>query len=366
VRFARSLRHIVVAVAAVALVAVTVGGASAQPLKKRMLRVTATGQGVVASADGRIRCGARCSAAYQRGAVVRLAASPQRFFSFERWTGGCVGTSPTCIVALDRATAVRAVFVRNLASVSLIVGGPGAIVSDPAGLACGKGADLCQAEFVAGTTIRLTPVPASEGAFGVWGGACRGASGGACDLFVGSGGEVLAAFRSTDPDPDEPRLTVTLLEGEGPITSEPPGINCPPTCQAEFTTGTVVTLRAPRTHDWGVACAGRGDSCMLVVDESDGVTARSFAQPPTPFGINVSVSGRGVVSGGGKIRCGGTTGRMLDCGDLFDSGSIVVLKATAARRSRFAGWGGFCRGKKRHCSVRVTAPKTVQALFRRR
>jgi hypothetical protein len=47
---------------------------------------------------------------------------------------------------------------------------------------------------------------------------------------------------------------------------------------------------------------------------------------------------------------------------LFDPGSTIVLKATPARN--FLGWRGFCAGKRTRCRLAVTAPKTVQAVFR--
>jgi hypothetical protein len=41
-----------------------------------------------------------------------------------------------------------------------------------------------------------------------------------------------------------------------------------------------------------------------------------------------------------------------------------VLKAEP--RKRFVRWNSFCTGKKPSCTVRMTAPKTVGAVFRRR
>ena len=44
----------------------------------------------------------------------------------------------------------------------------------------------------------------------------------------------------------------------------------------------------------------------------------------------------------------------------------MTLKAKPGRRGNFVFWSGFCAGKKKTCTLRVTAPKTVQAVFRRR
>jgi hypothetical protein len=76
------------------------------------------------------------------------------------------------------------------------------------------------------------------------------------------------------------------------------------------------------------------------------------------------VSGNGTVKGV-RIRCGGRRGTLLACEALFPYGTTVVLKAIPVGHSRFAGWSGFCQGRRLRCPVRVTAPKTVAALFRR-
>ena len=78
-------------IAALALGALT--SAAGASVAKPKLRVSIDGNGVVASRDGRIDCGARCSARYRRGAVVSLGATPESSFAFGHWSGGCVGTS---------------------------------------------------------------------------------------------------------------------------------------------------------------------------------------------------------------------------------------------------------------------------------
>jgi hypothetical protein len=373
-RFIRQLRHIGVAVAAVALVAVA--GASARPQDTR-IRVITSGQGIVTSSDSRIRCKARCSAAYERGAKVTLTASPRRYFAFEGWTGDCVGSAPRCIIALDRQTSVGAVFRRKEGMVRLVVSGPGVIISDPTrlpsgalGAVCGQGSGLlCARPFEQGTTVKLRLRGLGGGTFESWGGACAGRSGD-CNVFVREeASDVSAAFRRAEPASGPQTLTVTV-EGSDRLTSEPPGIDCPPTCRATYSTGTLVTLRVPRPYLWARgACVGVGSSCALVVDTSVAVGARERGYggpppPPSPIGVNVSVSGRGIVSGGGSIRCGGTRGTLYDCQAFFDRGTTVILRARPAQRARFGGWSGFCSGKLRRCTLRVTAAKTVQAFFR--
>jgi hypothetical protein len=53
------------------------------------------------------------------------------------------------------------------------------------------------------------------------------------------------------------------------------------------------------------------------------------------------------------------------CMSSFARGSRVTLRATPARRARFAGWSGACKGRSALCRVQLTANRTVRARFRR-
>jgi hypothetical protein len=345
-------------VAAVALGALT--SAAGASVAKPKLGVRIDGNGTVASRDGRIHCGQRCSPRYRRGAIVSLGAIPESFFAFDHWSGSCVGASSRCFVSVDGARTVRAAFVRRTTKVALTVSGPGTVTSDPPGIVCGKGGDQCAAELPAGTSLTLTGTADSGGLFGRWSDPCGTEA--QCTFVLDRDIEVSAAFAHADPDPDQPQLTV-VPDGSH-VTSDPPGIDCPPTCQAEFPSGTLVTIQGDITK-WDGLCVGAARQCAIILDNSDGTGTGGPPPPPgRPLGVNVSVSGPGVVSGGGRIRCGRTT--LFDCEGLYEQGSTVVLKAKPGRRGNFVFWSGFCAGKKKTCTLRVTAPKTVQALFRRR
>jgi hypothetical protein len=335
------------------------------------LRVVKSSDGVVTTADRRVRCGAKCTARYKRGAVVALTASPDDYFRFERWSGGCVGTAPKCIIALDGSKTVGATFARTTGTVSMTVGGPGKVVSEPEGLDCGTAAASCTGRFRQGTTLRLTALPGADGAFAGWGGSCVGTAATTCDFVVGSHVEVSAAFGHAAPDPGAQTLTVVAQSGAH-VVSVPAGIDCPQLCSASFASGTRVTLTLSAPARWvGGACVGDTLDCMIVVDETNAVTASVLAASPPPgFGVNVSVSGPGRVSGGysirsNQIRCGRAKGRLLDCEHFFDVFRTVTLRAVPRRDAHFARWRGFCSGKERRCTLRVTAPKTVLAAFRR-
>jgi Divergent InlB B-repeat domain len=147
--------------------------------------------------------------------------------------------------------------------------------------------------------------------------------------------------------------------------SDPSGIDCPTTCDAEFPSGTVVTLRAVRPQTWDISCVGETTECLLVLDDAAGVGAKNAPIPPAQIGVNVTVFGRGAVRGS-EIKCGSTFGTLLDCEGSYNRGTTIVLEASPQARARFVGWSGSCSGKKRRCSLIVNAPKEVYATFRRR
>jgi Divergent InlB B-repeat domain len=163
------IRLVVVAVLAnfLALAAAATG----PQVARQLLRVTVEGQGVVASADGRIDCGSQCTASYGPSSVVALTATPVQGWSFSRWTRGCVGLAPSCLVTLDETTATHAVFTRSPGEVAVTVGGLGKVVSQPRGISCGgtATAERCHATFGQGETVRLIPEPGPHAVFKEWG-----------------------------------------------------------------------------------------------------------------------------------------------------------------------------------------------------
>lgn len=367
-------------------VAVALGlSLAAAPAAQRSYRLTvaAHGAGTIRSADGHLSCGARCSRRYRGGALVTLRATAARDFAFEGWSAGCIGTAPSCTVAVERATTVRAVFVRLPAQLGVTVGGAGTVTSEPAGIRCPAEQNACRATFGRGETVTLAATPAPGSVFVTWGQDCATATTAACDLTLAAISRVTAVFGSAAPAAGEQSLTVS--GARAPVVSAPPGIQCPETCAASFASGTLVTLTAQSLISWGGACAGVAAPCTVAVDRPVDVIANTAAvvdagdgspdhapvppppaPPPPRWGVNVSVSGPGRVEASGGIRCGYRTGSRRDCSRFFDDNSNVVLRAVPRRRARFVRWGSFCRGTRRTCRLRVTATKSVVAVFGRR
>src|SRR4051812_29781836 len=113
----------------------TVAGAS---VAKPALRVSTDGNGVIASRDGRIDCGRRCSARSRRGTVISLSAAPCIFLAYDHGGGGCVETAARCFVVSSGAASVKPAFVRKTPRLELSENGPGTITSSPAGIDSGR------------------------------------------------------------------------------------------------------------------------------------------------------------------------------------------------------------------------------------
>jgi len=89
-----------------------------------------------------------------------------------------------------------------------------------------------------------------------------------------------------------PKLVVQKIgTGTGNVTSDPPGIQCDPDCQAEFDAGISVTLKATADQgfvfkEWGGDCSGTQDQTTVVMDGPKSCTAEFAPNKPT---LTVSV-----------------------------------------------------------------------------
>jgi hypothetical protein len=69
-------------------------------------------------------------------------------------------------------------------------------------------------------------------------------------------------------------------------------------------------------------------------------------------------AGAGTVTGvGGKVDCGAV------CGADITPGQSLTFTATAAKGSRFMGWGGACAGLQRVCTIALDQSNAVTATF---
>src|SRR5438445_76576 len=90
------------------------------------------------------------------------------------------------------------------------------------------------------------------------------------------------------PDAGQPTLGV-LLQGQGVVTSDPPGIDCPPRCSGQFSAGAKIVLTAKAAPGWsfsGWSGACFGPDCTIIGSSvMQGVEA-VFTQDPPPPGVS--------------------------------------------------------------------------------
>ena len=153
--------------------------------------------------------------------------------------------------------------------------------------------------------------------------------------------------------------------GEGNVTSNPPGINCGgggDDCVESYAGGTSVTLTATPNYNtlftgWSGACTGTG-SCVVTMDAPKSVVATFTSAPAGSYYLTVSRTGTGtgsVTSNPPGIDCGGM------CTFAFTSGSGVTLTPIPDAGSTFAGWSGEA-----DCgdgNLNIDSPKTCTAIF---
>jgi hypothetical protein len=146
--------------------------------------------------------------------------------------------------------------------------------------------------------------------------------------------------------------------GAGKVESTPAGINCGPTCSAEFEEGKVIELKeTPEAGSefisWSGACTGSG-TCKVTISSAKEVTATFNLKATPEFKLTITKAG----TGSGSVTCNGGT-----CAATYPEGTEVTLAATAASGSTFAGWSGAGCSGTANCLVTIEEDTTVTATF---
>jgi outer membrane exchange protein TraA len=152
-----------------------------------------SGAGLLTSLPGGIDCGQSCAADYKLGTQVTLKALPDPGSRFIGWSGPCSGTED-CLVVVRSATRLRAEFARAEERRATVVvekegEGLGEVLSDPAGLSCGK---VCSASYRVDQEVRFIAVPEKDARFAGWEGACSGVE--PCSLVIRGDTRLRARF----------------------------------------------------------------------------------------------------------------------------------------------------------------------------
>jgi hypothetical protein len=337
--------------------------------------VAVVGSGHVASSPAGIDCGSACTASFPLGSAVRLSGSPASGFYLAGWSGDCVGSSETCDLTADESAHVQAQFVAGSAptppvhALTVSYSGEGRVTSSPEGMIdCGSN---CWTSFSGGGHVTLNATPASGFVFDGWAGDCSGT--GSCDVAVTSLRSVIAVFKKSSIPSGTSTLTITNNNLDSGTIRVSWGDHSPIDCaEADCTINDVPNgirvkvqpLPKPNTvvENYGGACAGSAQQCVIVLDEDAGVTTsfQGAGTLTTSYGLNLTRSAGGSIQSiPPGINCGGDTG----CRAAFKRNISVRLTTTVASGYSFGGWGGDCAGAS-GCTLSMTVSRSVSASFR--
>jgi uncharacterized repeat protein (TIGR02543 family) len=221
--------------------------------------------GTVTDSDGQLDCPGTCNATYAADTTEQLTAIPNHDDMLTGWSGACSGTSTTCTVDLSSNEAVTANFAPSpVVTLGVTVedsGGAGGNVTDADGeLNCST---VCNADYLSGTSERLTATPDAGDTFTGWGGACSGTST-TCTVALSADESVTASFA--------PKATTASLPGELDV---------------------VVNATQP-TFGWSMTVSPAPSQCTgLGCHPSDGATCANnpcllVLSPPSAVGLQIN------------------------------------------------------------------------------
>ena len=339
-----------------------------------------SGSGTVTSSPAGIDCGSTCSAGFPEGETVTLTATATAGSSFSGWSGECASTSGNeCEVTMSAARSVTATFEEEGGGpteypLTTHVTGEGTIECAPPGGDCGAGH-----EYLAGTTVTLTPVADEGWEFLEWTGACVGTLLPACEVTIEEATDVGAVFGEV-PTPEH-TLSVSV-SGEGEVSADVGTISgCTSaggsSCEGSYGEGATVTLTetaAEGSHflAWGTPQCDESSepTCEVTIGSGDEGVAASF-EPNSVSGPPLTVAieeGEGtVVSSPAGIECTGAAPKSCETESIEEG--TVTLTASAAPGYAFKNWR-HCDKKSgefgingRQCVIDLSEAKEVGANF---
>ncbi len=246
--------------------------------------------------------------------------------------------------------------------------GEGTVTSSPAGINCGPACAEETHEFEEGRTVTLAAAEAPGSHFEGWTGCTAEPNASECEVEIAAAEEVTAKFAPNPPQP-----LVVEVQGEGEVTGT--GIACTEAgngtaaCEEEFPGGLKVPLSATpaagsKFEGWTTVegnagtCTGKASPCEVELTEATKLKA-TFA-PVTTSPLTVIIAGSGTVeSNPTGLSC--TNPTKEECSAEFEG--PVTLTATEGPGFTFVGWLGCKHVSAKTCTVNVTAPTEVTAVF---
>ncbi|MDH3444767.1 MAG: fibronectin type III domain-containing protein, partial [Deltaproteobacteria bacterium] len=330
------------------------------PLTLYLLTVSKAGTGSGKVTATGIDCGSDCSESFTSATRVTLAAKAANGSTFAGWTGeGCstrftVNGDMNCTATFNLKTFVLKVTKSgkgsgNVTSTDIDCGiscsetfVQNSIVSaalKTTKIDCGS---TCVENVYYGNSVLLTAAPANGSLFAGWRGAGCNST-----VMVNRNVTCTAIF-----NPIPYTLTVSKAgTGSGRVTAR--GMNCGEDCNEIYLNGSSIRLNArPDRGSHFVGWTGQGCDSTVIIAGDMNCTA-TFNLNIYEVAVLKAGTGSGTVTAAG-INCGS------DCSEGIAHGSSVVLKATPAIGSRFAGWKGSRCGTG---TFAITGPMTCTATF---
>ncbi|MBI2424223.1 MAG: hypothetical protein HYV27_15435 [Candidatus Hydrogenedentes bacterium] len=265
---------------------------------------------------------------YPEGTQVSVTAIPETDggllvpdWVFHHWTGDLSGSDNPATVTMDESKSVTAVFYPQYYLV-VSVEGEGTVSPE-------------MGTYVQGTTVTVTPSPASGWVFDHWSGGTSGSANPASITMIGHK-LITAVFVQ------EFALTVET-DGQGTVEVSPEN--------GPYDSGTTVTLTPTPATDWVFDhwegdLTGNSDPGTLTMDGDKTVTA-VFVQG---FSLTSNTSGQGTLE-------------VLPAEGPYTSGSVVTLTPTAEVDWVFDHWEGDLTGEADPGELTMDSDKTVTGVF---
>jgi hypothetical protein len=173
------------------------------------LTVSAAGSGTVTSSPAGINCGATCSAPYNSGTAVTLAATPSAGSTFTGWSGSCTGAG-SCGVTMDAARSVTATFTTS-PGLNFYTVAPCRVLDTRSGGGGTLGTGVLRVIPVNG----LCGIPADAVAVSINAVAVSPAAGGFIVLFAGNASQPSTSTVSYNPGTTRANNAVLRLSSDG-------------------------------------------------------------------------------------------------------------------------------------------------------
>lgn len=155
--------------------------------------------GGIVTGGGTISCrrtGGVCMAGFTEGTMVQLTAGSDADSTFAGWSGDCAGRGP-CTLTVSADKRVTATFnkIRHRLAVAFVGMGTGRVRDQSGAIDCIGGGSGCAADFVVGSTVRLSAAAAETSEFTGWSGidSCPGT--GPCTIIMDGPKTVTGTFR---------------------------------------------------------------------------------------------------------------------------------------------------------------------------